>query len=64
MSAGENKAVHFVLLPSAHADLMLVFECQTCHEKKGTEAMLPHAIEHGAEKVTVDTMTALRNRDK
>lgn len=61
----EIKIVHFVLLEPAHSDLKLIFECQLCKTKHGTEAMLPHAItSHQAEKVTVDTVTAMRNRSK
>lgn len=61
----EIKTVHFVLLEPMHSDLKLIFECQVCGEKHGTEAMLPHAINsHRAEKVTVDTITTMRNRSK
>lgn len=61
----EIKIVHFVLLEPAHSDLSLIFECQVCKTKHGTEAMLPHAIiSHKAEKVTVDTATAMRRRSE
>ena len=56
------ETVHFSMVPPAHEDLVLLFQCQVCKQKKEADQLLEHATSHGAKKATVDRIPEVIHR--